>query len=197
MEARKLQKKYTISDYEKWEGDWELWDGVPVQLYPPHPEEMTGFKDGMLMSPSPIAPHQIVVSNMIRTIGNALEAVDGCECLVVGELDWQVSETCVVRPDISVVCPPLETRYIERPPQLVVETLSPSTIDRDLKWKRDLYQQRGVGVYLIVDVKRRDVEALGLEADGYRPGRVDEIAVHEGCRIQLDVERFWKSLPPK
>lgn len=23
---------YTVADYERWEGEWELWDGVPVAM---------------------------------------------------------------------------------------------------------------------------------------------------------------------
>ncbi len=39
--ALKYIPNYTLTDYRRWEGDWELWDGIPVS-----------------MSPSPFGTHQ-------------------------------------------------------------------------------------------------------------------------------------------
>ncbi|PAY20868.1 hypothetical protein CKO51_03770 [Rhodopirellula sp. SM50] len=44
---------YTIEDYRRWEGDWELIDGVPVS-----------------MSPSSFGPHKRVVAELSRQILN-------------------------------------------------------------------------------------------------------------------------------
>jgi Uma2 family endonuclease len=194
MEAERLEKRYTVADYMTWEGDWELWDGIPVQLYPPHPEEMSGFKEGVQMSPSPIGPHQIVALNIGRLIANALEASDSCNCSVANELDWQVSDTCVVRPDVSVICPKLAERYIDQPPRLIAEVLSPSTVKRDLEWKRSLYEKQGVDWYLLTDVGPRDVRLMKNVEGRFIPTRLEELTLHEGCEIQLDTERFWFGL---
>ena len=40
---------YTVSEYARWEGDWELIDGVPIA-----------------MSPSPFGPHERVGSELSR-----------------------------------------------------------------------------------------------------------------------------------
>ena len=196
MEAKRLDRRYTVDDYMLWEGDWELHDGVPVQLHPPHPEQMAGFRQGMVMSPSPIAPHQIVIANMVRLLGNALEANDSCNCIVVSELDWHVNQFSTVRPDISVLCPAPSTPYIQQKPSLIVEALSPSTADRDLDWKRRLYESQGVGIYLIVDAGRRSIEVLELSGGRYVKGLPD-FELHPGCRIALDTLKCWRGLPPR
>ncbi|WP_442507017.1 Uma2 family endonuclease [Novipirellula sp. SH528] len=125
---------YTATDYQQWEGDWELWNGIPVA-----------------MTPSPFGPHQTLLAKLAHRFISAIEA-SGCEnCEVVLELDWIVSQHTVVRPDLSIVCHANLDRFIERPPSLVVEILSPSTSQRDRTVKRDLYEQQGVLHYLIAN----------------------------------------------
>ena len=50
---------YTYEDYKKWEGDWELIEGVPLA-----------------MAPSPIGIHQILSFNFAK---NLEEIIEECE----------------------------------------------------------------------------------------------------------------------
>jgi len=141
---------YTVADYETWEGDWELWHGVPVA-----------------MPPSPTAQHQFLAANLIREIGNQLQDCDGCDCIVVHETDWRIRDDTVVRPDVAVLCHGLPENYIDYPPTLIAEVLSPATVDKDRTAKRSLYEAEGVRFYLLVDTDNRTIEALELTGARY------------------------------
>jgi hypothetical protein len=60
----KYRPHYTVDDYQLWQGDWELWNGVAVS-----------------MTPSPFGRH----SRMLIDVGSALKsAIDasGCDATV-------------------------------------------------------------------------------------------------------------------
>gem|GEM_PF-3546515 len=77
---------YTVDDYQLWEGDWELWNGVAVA-----------------MTPSPFGRHGTVLGRITTALTNAID-VAGCDANVIVEVDWIISTDTVVRPDLSVVC---------------------------------------------------------------------------------------------
>lgn len=151
-EAVRYTPNYSASDYRQWEGDWELWDGIPV-----------------CMSPSPAAKHQLVGGNLLSLLKTVIAKNDACQCLVVYETDWQIGDSTVVRPDIAVLCHGLPEAFIDYPPSLVVEILSPSTADKDRTAKRQLYEKQGVAIYLMVDPEKKSLEGLQLKDDKYQP----------------------------
>lgn len=53
---------YTVSDYQHWEGEWELIDGIPFS-----------------MSPSPFGPHERIITRLSFTIRLQLIANE-CDC---------------------------------------------------------------------------------------------------------------------
>ncbi|MDW8295230.1 MAG: Uma2 family endonuclease, partial [Aquificaceae bacterium] len=98
---------YTYEDYQKWQGDWELLEGIPYAMA------------------SPLYTHQRLVFLLFRHLEELFEKED-CPCLCVGELDWVISEDTVVRPDLVVLCEePVD--YIRKPPLLVIEVVSEGT----------------------------------------------------------------------
>jgi Uma2 family endonuclease len=124
---------YTVADHATWQGDWELLAGVAVA-----------------MTPRPFGRHAERLSSMAATLWNAIDA-SGCDATVLVEIDWNVSDDTVVRPDLVVVCGPAPRRHVEQAPALVVEILSAATRERDLTVKRDLYEAQGVRWYAIID----------------------------------------------
>ena len=137
---------YTLADYALWQGDWELWQGVPVA-----------------MSPSPFGRHQWVAGQIVRQFMNSLDAT--CkDCFVLMETDWIVSEDTVVRPDIVIVCGPFPERHIVQPPRLIVEVLSPSTEEKDRTAKLNLYASQAVEFYLLVEPIAKYIEAFQRDA---------------------------------
>ena len=132
--------RYTLDDYRRWEGNWELIDGIAIA-----------------MTPSPFGPHERVVSRLSRIIGIQLEQ-NACPCEVYTNLDWIISNNTVIRPDLMVVCGDQPQRHLESPPILVAEVLSESTRGSDLVVKRALCREQQVLHYLVIDPDARMVE---------------------------------------
>ena len=136
---------YTYEDYQRWEGDWELFDGVPLA-----------------MSPAPTIRHQDLAMEIAFQIKQQLE---GCrQCQVLGEVDYKISEETVVRPDVVVTCGETGEAYLTKAPEIIVEILSPSTIRRDEVFKFDLYEKERVLYYILV--YPNDLKAKLYKLDG-------------------------------
>ena len=140
--------RYTVDDYAIWEGDWELWDGIAVS-----------------MSPSPFGSHQLVLFNLARELGTQLLKQE-CHAVVMGEIDWIVSRETVVRPDVVVLCGDAPEQHIETAPALVAEVLSHSTAELDRTFKRDLYDEQGVDIYLILDPDSKAMSVYRRDESG-------------------------------
>ncbi len=175
MEARRYTPSYTVADYDRWEGHWELWEGHPIAI-----------------SPSPGVVHQRIVRRLTLQLDARLREA-GCGCEVFFELDWRIDSGTVVRPDISVCCSDLNGEWITKPPRLIIEVLSPSTAIKDRTAKRSLYEEQGVGLYMLIDPETRSVEILQRDQAGLfgtlpADGPFD---LGDGCRVQLDFESLW------
>lgn len=168
---------YTVDEYARWEGDWELIDGVPIA-----------------MSPSPFGPHERVVSELSRQLGNEL-LTNSCPCRVYTNLDWVVSSDTVVRPDVMVVCGEQPQRHLERPPTIAVEVLSDSTRVQDLTAKRELYRQNQVPHYLILDPDGRTIEWATQEesrAVSSDQASVLQLKLGPECGIRIECGRLFE-----
>ena len=162
--------RYTAEEYRLWQGDWELWDGIPVS-----------------MSPSPDAAHQRAAGRLFRWVSDALAKSDCKHCQVYYELDWIVDANTVLRPDLVVVCGAQPVKFVDRAPRLVVEVLSESTRDRDLVHKRAIYERSEVAYYLTVDPHSKWRQLLRLEDDGsYRPVTGNTIQLSPRCTLNLE-----------
>lgn len=166
--------RYTTTDYELWEGDWELWDGHAVA-----------------MSPAPNVRHQRVAKQLLLAIQDQLDQHQDCHCEVLYEVDWRIKDDTVFRPDLVVVCEPIETPWLEKPPSLIVEVLSPSTEKNDRGYKRKRYAELGVGYYLVVDPEAQQIETLQSVDHTYQPAEPTELTLNDGCTINLDTASIW------
>lgn len=100
----------------------------------------------------------------------------------------------VVQPDLSVICDPskLDSRGCKGAPDLVVEILSPSTMQHDRVVKFNLYREAGVREYWIVDPESQTLSVYTLEngqyyaAQTYSPNApLVSVGVLEDCTIDL------------
>src|SRR3989338_9624576 len=74
--------RYTYNDYVKWEGRWELIEGMPYA-----------------MTPSPVFKHQVVSNNINIQLSKLLEGCRKCKALL--PLDWKIDDDTVLQPDNS------------------------------------------------------------------------------------------------
>ncbi len=165
---------YTIEDYQSWEGDWELIDGVPIS-----------------MTPSPFGPHERIVSRLSYQIQGQIQR-NQCACEIYTNLDWIISDDTVIRPDLMVVCGEQPPRHLERPPALMVEVLSESTRSRDLTAKRTLVRENAVPHYLVIDPSERTVLQI---VDGgqqtFDIAQLVSLSLEDDCQINIDCSKLF------
>ncbi len=175
--APRFTTDYTIDDYQHWEGDWQLIEGIAVS-----------------MSPSPFGKHQRIVMKLVFQFINQLEN-QNADCRVYAGLDWIVSDETVVRPDVMVVCGEQPDKHLEKNPVIAVEVLSESTMRVDLTAKCRIYQTARVPNYLIADPKTHSVEVMKLvdneyQAETFAEGRSFSL-VHDNWTVKINVNTLF------
>lgn len=174
--AEKYLPRYTVEDYVKWEGDWELIDGIAYAL-----------------APSPSAGHQNISGLIFRYISEQLESCsEGCK--VFFELDWIVDEHTVVRPDVVVVCEKVED-FIKTTPEVIFEVVSPNTAQKDEKLKFCLYERERVPYYALVYQNLKKVRIFKLKEGKYEKvfeGERGTFRFDIKCPFEIDFDWVWQ-----
>ncbi len=162
---------YSYKDYELWEGDWELIRGIPYS-----------------MVPSPEWEHQEFGGSFVHFIRSAFGGnKNACGCKVLYECDWLASDDTVIRPDVMIVCDPIEGKYPVKPPVLILEILSQSSVLKNRNTKFKLYQSYGVKYYLIANLDRKEIEYFVLKDNHYQQAyNLTEYALTSSCGITVD-----------
>lgn len=88
--------------------------------------------------------------------------------------------------------------YIDGPPALAIEIVSPDSVDRDYVQKRAIYEQAGVPEYWILDPDERRATFLVLDQGRYREVQPTGDMIHSATipGMALDVRWFWSSQRP-
>jgi Uma2 family endonuclease len=147
--------------------------------------------------------HETVVSWFVRVVGSWAAPLGG---RVLGsELKYLLPKGRGRKPDISVVLPgsppPPRRGAIRRPPDIMIEVVSPSPRDvrRDRLEKRADYAAFGVRWYWLLDpaVRLFEIYELGSEGRyvivaGAEGGRVEPVPGCEG--LVLDLDALWAEI---
>ncbi len=147
------------------------------------------------MSPAPVPQHQRVASSVNAILYNAIKKAKCKKCAVYHPLNYKISDDTVFEPDILVVCGEIKKKYIDFPPVLVVEVLSPSTVLRDRNTKYETYRQQGVRYYLIVDTDKKIIEIYTLVNGEYQLqpfSNTFPFLLDDGCEITADFAEVWE-----
>ena len=176
--AYKYLPHYTYEDYLRWEGQWELIDGIPYA-----------------MSPAPIPIHQQVAGNVHAEFREALRRAQ-CSCKVYQPLDYKLSDDTIFQPDLSVVCKHITKKYLDFPPAIVMEILSDATRMKDRNVKFPRYEAEGIPYYLMIDPDTHSVEVYRLEEGRYGRQPLDQkepypFAIGD-CRFELVFDAIWE-----
>jgi Uma2 family endonuclease len=114
----------------------------------------------LLVSPAPRVAHQVCVKNLLLAIAPALP--DHLDVLPA-PVDWYISETTVVEPDLLVFRrADVGPRRLDRTPVLAIEVLSAGTRRRDRGVKLRAYQAAGLPWYWLVDPDEPGLTVLQL-----------------------------------
>ncbi len=174
------QDYYTLDDYQQWEGEWELFNGMPYA-----------------MAPSPTVTHQTVSLNIASKIKEEFNnKKESCgHCTVLMETDWLVSNDTVVRPDVMVICQEIEEK-VTVPPELIVEVVSLSSTKRDESMKFDLYQREGVLYYILVYPEKHIAKIYQNKTNGFKRLNADCAAIvnleFRQCNFSIDFSSIWR-----
>ncbi len=169
-------EKYTVKDYNSWDGDWELIYG-----------------DAYAMAPSPSYGHQFVSGKIYRQLD---EKLDTCKkCHTIFEIDLHISNDTVVRPDCMVICYEPDEK-LTKTPEIIFEIVSKSTAKRDEILKFNLYQDEGVKYYIIVYPEEKKAKVYQLIDFSYKKigDFSDEVYTFEvkDCKIEFDFNFIWR-----
>ncbi len=122
------------------------------------------------MSPSPGESHQRVVLNIAIFLREHVRH-HGLGKVYVAPFDVVLDEHDVLEPDILFVSQAnagiITTQNIKGAPDLLIEVLSPTSIERDTRDKRNIYARCGVKHYWMVDPAARTVTELTLVEKAY------------------------------
>lgn len=175
--ADKILPHYTYDEWVHWEGKWELIEGFPIA-----------------MSPAPVPAHQRAASTLRGELFIAIKKSKCKKCVVYDPLDYKITDDTILVPDILIICGEIKKKYLDFPPSLVVEILSPSTALRDRHTKFELYQQQGVKYYLIVDTDKKSIEIYMLKNAAYSLQKFNKFytfQLDDNCAITPDMSNIF------
>ncbi len=176
MDAVKILPHYTYSDYLHWEGKWEVIDGIPYA-----------------MSPAPAPKHQQIAVNLSTEFANPLKNCQ--QCKVYQPVDYLIGDDTVLQPDLLIVCREITKKFLDFPPALVVEILSPSTALKDRHTKYGLYQEQGIKYYIIVDPDMKEAEVYRLNDGIYKLENKGNNFIYEflleDCNAVVNFSEVW------
>lgn len=143
------------------------------------------------MNPAPSLYHQAVSKRLQYQLYTKIELA-GLGTMYGAPCDVQLSDHDIVQPDLLVVLSSRTRIFtptkVKGVPDLIVEILSPSSIDQDRTFKTALYLRSGVPEYWIVDPSEHTLEQLVLRDDQYDSSVLsDEVHTRfiEGIVIRL------------
>ena len=175
--AVKILPHYTYADYVQWEGKWEVIDGIPYA-----------------MSPAPVPKHQILSVNLSSEFRVQIKQCKNCQ--VLQPVDYRVKDDIILQPDILIVCGVIGEKFLDFPPVLVVEILSPSTALKDRHTKFSIYESQGVRYYLIIDPNLEEVEVYEFFDSQYKmTARGKDISHNftlDSCSAHIDFKEIWQ-----
>ena len=98
-------------------------------------------------------------------------------------------------PDLLVVCKPIKNKYLDFPPEIVVEILSESTAMKDRHIKYPRYEAEGIPYYLLVDTETRTVELYQLMNGKYQRQPFDQslpfVFNLDHCSFSIVIDQIW------
>lgn len=122
-------------------------------------------------SPSPAPRHSFVVLSLSRILGNHIDEHELGE--LYGDVDTLLDDFNIRRPDLLFYSTEnldrIGEKFMEGPPDLAIEVLSPSSVTIDRKNKFAQYRKAGVKFYWIVDPQHRTIEGWELKNRRYVP----------------------------
>ena len=119
--------------------------------------------------------HNLTAGNIFSIFKTFLKG-KSCRVFMDGA-DVHFSENDTTVPDVMIVCNKdiIKKDGIYGTPDLIVEVLSPSTAERDIGYKKDLYEKHDVREYWIVNIADRSIQVYLLRNGVYKLDKIYQI----------------------
>jgi len=157
-----LQKVYSYADYFKWQFE-ERVELIKGKIF--------------IMSPAPNPYHQELTGDIHALLHNFLRKKP-CK-VYTAPFDVRLPKTSkedkqiftVLQPDICVICDlsKIDGRGCVGAPDIIVEILSPGNSEKELKEKKNVYEEAGVKEYWVVSPWYQNFLVYTLEGDKFLP----------------------------
>ena len=135
----------------------------------------------LLVTPTPIPRHQLAVARITSALLAWVDQHGGVA--LPAPMDVRFSDTTVLEPDVLGLTADhvdrVGPRYVEGPPDLVVEVSSPSTRRVDVVRKRRVYERERVPEFWFVDLDADQVHVYRLQDDGTYGSPTVVLAEHD------------------
>jgi Uma2 family endonuclease len=171
------------------------WDYAAYAAIPPDGKRHEIIDGGHIVNPAPSLYHQEISRHIQFQLYTQIE-LTGLGKVINSPVDLQLSDHDIVQPDLVVVTQ--ERKHIMTPtkikgvPDLVVEILSASNPDHDLKTKRKLYEACGIGEYWIVLPDEHQVVQLILIQGRYTESmKTQSVTMKVAPHATVDLARVW------
>lgn len=177
----KILPHYTYEDLIGWQDKWELIEGVPYA-----------------MSPAPVPKHQFIATDLAAEFKEGIKKANCKDCKSTIFLDYKVSDDTILQPDVLIVCGKIGEKFLDFPPALVVEILSPSTALKDRNNKYIIYEKQQILYYLIIDPGNNLIEIFKLNSDQkyspeiFDPSHPYTFILKDGCSIDVTLANIWQ-----
>lgn len=111
--------------------------------------------------------------------------------ITVNKVAFRLSDDSASEPDIGFIAASrlnlLRSGYIDGPPDLAIEIVSPESVDRDYEHKRAIYEEFGVREYWLIDPDEQTATFLVLESGAF----VERPPIGGVYRTSRELPGFW------
>jgi Uma2 family endonuclease len=171
------------------------WDYAAYAAIPPDGKRHEIIDGEHFVNPSPNLYHQEVSRHIQFQLYTQIELA-GLGKVIDAPIDLQLSNHTIVQPDLVIIT--LARKQIMTPtkikgvPDLVVEILSPSNADHDLKTKRKLYEDAAIPEYWIAIPDEHQIIQLVLHEGRYSESiETASITMKVPPHASVDLTRVW------
>lgn len=167
-----------------------------------HEDQKADLIDGVIYMASPEnLEHNDLVGWLYIVLRQFVDK-KGLGKVTVNRVAYRLTKTNAPEPDIAVVLKDrlgkIRPGYVDGPPHVAVEIISPESVHRDYELKRKRYERSGVQEYWIIDPAEETATFLRLGDDGYQEVRPERHLFRSTILpgLNLDVRWFWQSPLP-
>ena len=167
----------------------------------PDEERYEIIQGELTMAPAPDSNHQITSREIEFPLYRFVREHDLGEILDA-PIDVILRKDIVLQPDILFVAKErreiIQKRGVFGAPDIVIEIVSPGSVQADRHRKKSIYQEHGVREYWIIDPRNKSIEIFGLTEHGYElHSMAEESGVVKSIVLAgftLDIEPIFQQL---